>query len=216
MKRCTKCSVEKPLEEFPANKLARDGRGSWCKKCVSANTAAYLKTDRGKELYKAYYRSDKGKDALARGMKKQRASGYYRFGKGAIHILRQGAVARGLTFTLTPESLENWWQETPDRCTYCGINTAEFIRLRDFVCGYTGSDYEISKFKRCFKSSKHAAIGWLTLDRMDNARGYEFDNMVKACWFCNSIKGSLLNHADMLLVAGSIIERLSTRIKIAG
>jgi len=84
------------------------------------------------------------------------------------------------------------------------------------VCHYSGSDYEIAKFKRCFSSSKHAAIHWLTLDRMDNARGYEIDNLVKSCWFCNSIKGSLLTHADMLLIAGSVIERLSAHIKIAG
>jgi hypothetical protein len=183
---------------------------------VSANTAAYLKTDRGKELQKAYYRSDRGKAALARGIKKKVASGYCRFGKGGIHILRQGALARGLTFTLTPQLLENWWRETPDKCAYCGMATTEFIRLRDYVCAYSGPDYEIAKFNRCFRSSKHAAIHWLTLDRMDNARGYELDNLAKACWFCNSIKGSLLSHADMLLIAGSVIERLIAHIKIAG
>jgi hypothetical protein len=93
MKRCTKCGFEKPLDSFPANKHTRDGRGSWCKGCVSANTAAYLKTDRGKQLQRDYYKSDKGKAALARGLKKQQTSGYFRFGKGAIHILRQGALA---------------------------------------------------------------------------------------------------------------------------
>jgi hypothetical protein len=212
MKRCTKCGFEKPLDDFPANKLTRDGRGSWCKQCVSANTAAYLKTDRGKRIQKDYYRSDKGKAALARGMKKQQAAGYFRFGKGAIHILRQGALARGLTFTLTPELLENWWRETPDRCAYCGITTAQFIWLRDFVHSYNGSDYEISKFKRVFKSPKHVAIRWLTLDRMDNARGYELDNLVKSCWFCNSIKGSLLSHSDTLLIASPVIKRLSALV----
>jgi hypothetical protein len=213
MKRCTKCGVEKPLDDFPRNKLTRDGRGSWCKACVCANTAAYLRTDRGKQIQKVYFKSDKGKAALARGMKKQQAAGYFRFGKGAIHILRQGAVARELTFTLTPQSLEMWWRQTPDRCAYCGITIAEFMRLRDFVNGYTGSDYEISKFKRVFRSPKHAAISWLTLDRIDNARGYELDNLVKSCWFCNSIKGSLLAHADMALIGAPIIQRLTTHIE---
>jgi hypothetical protein len=213
MKRCTKCGCEKLLDDFPANKLTKDGKGSWCKKCVSSNTAAYLRTDRGKQIQRDYYKSDRGKAALARGMKKQRAAGYYRFGKGAIHVLRQGALARGLTFTLTPELLENWWREKPDRCEYCGITTAEFVRLRNFVTGYTGSDYEISKFKRVFSSPKHAAISWLTLDRVDNARGYEMDNLAKSCWFCNSIKGSLLTHADMLLIGAPIIGRLTALVK---
>jgi len=88
--------------------------------------------------------------------------------------------------------------------------------LRDFVNGYTGSDYEISKFKRIFRSPKHAAISWLTLDRLDNARGYELDNLVKSCWFCNSIKGSLLAHADMILIGVPIIQRLTTHIATSG
>jgi hypothetical protein len=212
MKRCTKCQLEKSLDNFPRSKLTRDGRGSWCKACVSANTAAYLKTDRGKQVQQAYFKSEKGKESLARAIKKQQAAGYYRFGKGAIPILRQGALARGLSFALTADSLETWWHETPDRCAYCGIITTEFIRLRDYVKSYTGTNYEISKFKRVFRSSKHAAISWLTLDRVDNARGYELDNLVKCCWFCNCIKGSLLTHADMLLIGNPIIQRLTNHI----
>jgi hypothetical protein len=114
-----------------------------------------------------------------------------------------------------PRSLDNWWRQTPDICAYCGSSTIEFIQLRDYVNAYAGSDYEITKFRRVFRSSKHAAIRWLTLDRVDNSRGYELGNLVKCCWFCNSIKGSLLTHSDMLLVGRSIIERLSTRIAAA-
>ncbi|MFZ0912507.1 MAG: hypothetical protein WBQ76_16815 [Candidatus Korobacteraceae bacterium] len=183
---------------------------------MSANTAAYQKTDRGKQALKKaqkkYFETSRGKGALKRGLEKQQDKGYYRFGRGAISILRQGALRRGLTFALTPESLDNWWREVPDICAYCGITTAEFIRLRDYVNAYAGSDYEITKFRRVFKSSKQAAIRWLTLDRADNARGYELDNLVKCCWFCNYVKGSLLTHADMLLVGKSIVERLSVRI----
>lgn len=201
VKRCTKCGTEKPLDAFPTHKQTRDGKGSWCKACVSANSAAYLKTD-------------KGKATIARGMKKLQDAGYYRFGKGAIPILRQGAHARGLVFNLTAEALEVWWQDTPDECAYCGIATGEFIRLRDFVLAYAGTDYEITKFRRIFNSSKHAAIKWLTLDRVDNGRGYEFSNLVKACWFCNSIKGSLLTRHDMLTIAPAILKRLQAHVSI--
>jgi hypothetical protein len=215
MKRCTKCETDKPLDLFPANKNTKDGKGSWCKACVSANTAAYLKTDKGKQKQREYFQSDKGKAALARGMKKQLAAGYYRFGKGAIHILRQGAVARGLNFELTADALKVWWGDTPDQCAYCGITTAEFIRLRDFILAYAGNDYEVAKFRRVFSSSKHAGINWLTLDRVDNALGYEFANLVKSCWFCNSIKGSLLTHQDMVAIAPAIMKRLQTHVAAA-
>jgi hypothetical protein len=195
MKRCTKCGLSKPLDDFPANKLTKDGRGSWCKSCVAA-----------------YYRTDRGKQALTRGLKKLQDAGYFRFGRGAIPILRQGAKARGLTFTLTADSLDTWWQQTPDHCAYCGISTEEFRRLRDAVVAYAGPDHEIRKFKRTFRSPKHAAINWLTLDRVDNSRGYEVDNLVKCCWFCNTIKGSLLTHVDMFAIAKGIIQRLQARI----
>lgn len=191
MKRCTTCGLEKPLEEFPSNKLTRDKRGSWCKAC----TATYYKTGKGKA-----------------GVDRLKESGYFRYGKGAISTLSQGAEKRGLPFTLTAESLESWWHDTPDRCAYCGIDTTEFIRLRDAVVSYDGNDYEIVKFKRIFKSPKHATIGWLTIDRVDNGRGYTTDNIVKCCWFCNALKGSLLMHEDMAGIAQMVITRLQTRI----
>jgi hypothetical protein len=211
MKRCSKCQCEKPLEDFPKNKATKDGLGSWCRACV----AAYYKTGRGKEAQTRYFKTARGKAALARGVKRQQAAGYYRFGRGAIPILQQGAKVRGIAFSVTAESLEAWWQQIPDTCSYCGITIEEFKRLRDFVVSYDGRDYEILKFKRIFKSAKHRAINWLTLDRVDNSRGYELDNLVKCCWFCNSIKGSLLTQSDMRAIAGNVIQRLQGRIAAA-
>jgi hypothetical protein len=198
MKRCSKCQCEKPPEDFPKNKLTKDGRGSWCRVCCAA-----------------YFKTAKGKAALACAVKRQQAAGYYRFGKGAIPILKQGAKARGIAFSLTAESLEAWWRQVPDACSYCGITTEGYKSLRDFVVSYDGTDYEILKFRRVFKSSKHAAINWLTLDRTDNSRGYELDNLVKCCWFCNSIKGSLLTPLDMKMIAKNLIQRLQQRIAVA-
>jgi hypothetical protein len=42
IKVCSKCKVEKPLEEFHKHKATKDGRQSYCKKCSSL---------RGKEAY---------------------------------------------------------------------------------------------------------------------------------------------------------------------
>lgn len=38
MKTCTKCAQTKPLDEFRVDRQRPDGRGTWCKPCVSANT----------------------------------------------------------------------------------------------------------------------------------------------------------------------------------
>lgn len=42
MKTCTKCGVEKPLNEFPPAKAARDGRQSVCRACKRAYMAERL------------------------------------------------------------------------------------------------------------------------------------------------------------------------------
>jgi hypothetical protein len=56
MKTCKNCLVEKPLEEYYTHKRTRDGKGSWCKKCLIAQTAEKRKDPVQKELWKEYGR----------------------------------------------------------------------------------------------------------------------------------------------------------------
>ena len=117
-----------------------------------------------------------------------------------------------MSFSLTATQLKEWWLGSPDICAYCASTISEFIHLRDHVINYTGLDGEILKFKRVFHCPSHAVISDLTIDRIDNTKGYLIDNMTKACWFCNHIKGSLLTHNDMTLISPHIIGRLKNRI----
>jgi len=39
MKTCTKCSIEKPLNEFSKNKSKKDGKNTYCKKCTQQESA---------------------------------------------------------------------------------------------------------------------------------------------------------------------------------
>jgi len=41
---CTKCKVEKLLNEFTSHKTTRDRRQSWCKLCTSLGIKDYCKT----------------------------------------------------------------------------------------------------------------------------------------------------------------------------
>ena len=45
-KQCTKCGSEKLLSEFPLDKRAKDGRGSWCKECSYKITAEWRRKNR--------------------------------------------------------------------------------------------------------------------------------------------------------------------------
>ena len=77
---CTKCKINKPLEEYSKDNRAKDGRTSACKSCYSeynktdkgkATHAKHMKTDKGKatkaKADTKYWRSDKGKATRARG-----------------------------------------------------------------------------------------------------------------------------------------------------
>ena len=153
------------------------------------------------------------RDALAKSIKKKQDDGYYRYGRGAIPILRQGAAKRGIGFDITPDELERWWMTTPDVCEYCGIELDDYLRLRDFVLMYDGLSWEILKFKRFFRSSKHAKIRWMTIDRKNNTEGYNLANIAKACWFCNSLKSDFFEASEMRTIAPSLISRLKTAIE---
>jgi hypothetical protein len=59
-----------------------------------------------------------------------------------------------------------WWKNTPKVCAYCGITESDWAKRRG---GY-------GKSKR------------LTLDRVDNKKDYEINNIVWACLKCNTEK----------------------------
>ena len=41
MKTCSKCGIEKPLDEFYKDKGSKDGKYCWCKPCAKASSRAY-------------------------------------------------------------------------------------------------------------------------------------------------------------------------------
>lgn len=230
MKICARCHKQKPLSEFHKNSRTKDGLHSYCKKCNAFKAKQYQKTEKGKIKLKAYqkkyyqsdkgkaslrkyFQSDKGKVALKRGLNKKIDEGYYRYGKGAISILKQNAKKRGIDFNLTAENLEDWWHSAPDICYYCGLSLVEYIRIRDFIISYRGMNFKITKFKRFYRSPKHQGIRWMTLDRKDNYKGYEISNIVKSCWICNSLKSDFFSVEDMKNITPKIVRNLIKEIE---
>lgn len=56
MKKCSKCKVEKPIEEFGIDKHRKDRRNPWCRKCVNEAGQKYRKAnpDRRREATKRW------------------------------------------------------------------------------------------------------------------------------------------------------------------
>ena len=88
----------------------------------------------------------------------------------------------------------------------------EYQKIRDFILSYKGNNFEIQKFKRFYRNSKHQRIRWMTIDRIHNDKGYEPDNMCKACWICNSLKSDFFDSDQMRLITPKIISKLNSEI----
>lgn len=200
-KRCALCKSEKPTTEFYKAPRNKDGLYSYCKSCSAAKMSVYQKTPKGRKAVKG-------------AVQKKVSQGYYIFGKGAISKLNHRVKGRVIENYLTPETLESWWQQTPDKCHYCNSSIGGFLQLKKAIISYDGDNFEISKFNRFFKAKTHRGIKWMTLDRADNDKGYQIDNLVKACWICNSIKGDFFDADLMRKIAPIIMQRLKDEISL--
>lgn len=76
------------------------------------------------------------------------------------------------------EEFVDWYKSVKDVCHYC-----------------SGEMKNINK--------KYGSI--ITIDRMDNNKGYFVGNMVKACWICNSTKGQFFTHDQMIKIAKLVL-----------
>jgi hypothetical protein len=78
------------------------------------------------------------------------------------------------------------------------------------ICGKTDFlDWFMNSPNECFYCNgamKNKGLGRrLSIDRMDNTKGYTFDNMVKACGYCNSKKGSLYTAEQMKTIMSDVL-----------
>ncbi len=201
MKQCFRCKEEKPFTEFYRDKRSKGGLYSYCKKCNHQKGCAYAKTTGGRE-------------AQSRSAAKLRNRGYFHFGNGAIQKFKSAEKRHGVTVNLTVDTLKQWWNGNPDICHYCKMDLNECLALADFILSYAGDNNEIGKFKRFYRSPAHRKIRHMTIDRVDNKRGYSIDNMVKACWICNSLKSDFFTGKQMERLAPEIMETLKREIEI--
>lgn len=195
LKRCACCGIEKDISEFHKNKRNADGLHSYCKECNALRAKKFNKTAKGKRNVEA-------------AQKKQFESGYFKYGKGAILNMSKSAEQRGKTFNLTEKDLTSWWKATPDVCYYCGSSIEQYRIIRNFILDYHGCDYEIERYKRFFAQDIHSKINDMTIDRKNNAVGYQINNIVKSCWICNSLKSDFYTEEEMLIVGKLIISHI--------
>ena len=177
-KKCAYCNKILPDEFFCKNKRNKDGLHSYCKSCNASKAKIYNQT-KGKEKMKVY-------------QKRQRESGYYRFGHGAYVNMKKSAKNRCVPFSITEEELALWWKSNCDICAYCGSTVDEYLEIKEFIKNFCDNDDVIKYLKEhVYNKEIYYNIESMTIDRMDSSKGYEIENLVKSCWICNSIKSNL-------------------------
>lgn len=58
---CTKCGIEKPLEEFNRHKLGKFGRRPECRECQKKEHEAYRRSEHGRAVRRAWKKTEKGR-----------------------------------------------------------------------------------------------------------------------------------------------------------
>lgn len=94
------------------------------------------------------------------------------------------------------------WYNSNHSCYYCGISEDEWEIIRNNI-KLKGTDND----KKCIKVC--GDTDYLTIDRVDNNKGYIEGNIVKACPLCNHVKGSLFNKEDMLIISKIIRDKVN-------
>ena len=192
MKECACCHKLLPTTSFTKNKRNKDGLHSYCKECNKMKAKQY-NLSRGKEYTKKY-------------QKKQIDGGYFRFGHGAFVNMKKSATKRGILFELSEAQLKEWWTNTDDVCFYCGSSIEEYVRIRDFVINYNGTNELVNYIKEhVFNKDNYKRIETMTIDRVDSFGPYSLSNIVKSCWICNSIKSNKISQRKMIEEGHKII-----------
>jgi len=150
------------------------------KECIRqqriVNDRNYYKTHRKEHLNRVKKYKIKNSNAIK--IQKQK---YYSSSLGIYTMLKGQAIQRHINFYLTKEEFIYWYENQEKSCHYC---------------------------KRTVEKIKNDTLGFnnrLTIDRKNNNIGYQINNIVLACYRCNSIKGDYFTEQEMQNI-GQIIE----------
>jgi 5-methylcytosine-specific restriction endonuclease McrA len=132
-----------------------------------------------KKLQQSKKYRDTHKEAI-----KKLAKNYHKCPMGIYIILKNNANKRNIKIKITKKDFIKWYNKQTQECYYCKRTLKE-----------------IKKDKHYSKTIR------LTIDRINNNKDYTLDNIVLACWICNSIKSNIFNKKEMILI-GKILKRI--------
>jgi len=106
--------------------------------------------------------------------------------KRIYYVIEKSAKIRKMEFNLPKNDFISWYDNQEKKCYYCK-------RTVD----------EIKQDIREAKRNKNR----LSIDRKNNKKGYELNNIVLACYRCNTIKGNYFTEQEMLKIVPLFYKR---------
>lgn len=97
---------------------------------------------------------------------------------------KANAKKEEILFNITKDQFISWYMAQKLQCHYCGLRPEDFKTTLDKYL------------------TKKVNLG---LDRVDNSKGYEIENIVLCCNRCNSIKGEFFTHDEMKVIGHKFI-----------
>ncbi len=92
------------------------------------------------------------------------------------NILKNNSIRENRECKISKEKFIDWWSNKEQKCYYCGITLEELSKIKD---------------------TTNNGVRRLTVDRMDNNKGYTLDNITLACKRCNTIKSNFFTSEEM-------------------
>jgi len=106
------------------------------------------------------------------------------------NFLKENSKRRSQPILLSRQEFVDWYNKQDKKCFYCGVlekKMPEVVRR---------------SYWKNRKLSKR-----LTIDRMDNKKGYAVDNIVLACPRCNGVKSDFFTVNEMKKIGKEIIQQ---------
>lgn len=200
-KKCTRCLITKPFDQFSTTARSKDGHYSRCKECrsrdrvesIAKNNPNYKplvkKYEVAKEGYKicrwcreekpleefgkAWYRKD---GRLGHCKKCNRTAGKTYYDKN-----RASSVEKKRQYDRTFDGKYSQWKQNAKNRNIEWLITKEDLLKMPMICYYTKRDLTF----------EHHQFNTVSLDRKDNTKGYTIDNVVYCCSTVNLMKNTL-------------------------
>ena len=117
---------------------------------------------------------------------------YAKTDKGVYASLKSSCeYKKNSRLKISKEDFIDWYSKEEKKCRYCSITEIEWKN-------------GISKRHRWYKR--------LTIERIDNSKGYELGNLALSCQLCNSIKSDFFEDSEMIIIGRVIKDKLKTNI----